>query len=146
VRPIHPGPVQLGLPRVQISATKTVQGWPKLWANFKALVGVFSQSVGPSLAVWANSVQLSVYDSDWPQPIPERIDAIRGCGGAGVRGSHRPLRKAKQGQGGVVVFELDIQRARDANCDGGISRDNVLVYSSAHRPLREAEQGPCDPR
>ena len=38
--------------------TKIVQGWPKLWANFTALdlMGVFSQSVGPSLAIWANPV------------------------------------------------------------------------------------------
>jgi hypothetical protein len=38
---------------------KIAQGWPKLWANFKALVGIFSQSVGPSLAIWANPVQFS---------------------------------------------------------------------------------------
>jgi hypothetical protein len=25
--------------------TKIVQGWPKLWANFRALMGIFSQSV-----------------------------------------------------------------------------------------------------
>jgi hypothetical protein len=34
--------------------TKIVQGWPKLWANFRALIGIFSQTVGPSLAFWAN--------------------------------------------------------------------------------------------
>ena len=39
--------------------TKIVQGWPKLWANFRALIGISSQSVGPSLAIWANSVQFS---------------------------------------------------------------------------------------
>jgi hypothetical protein len=37
--------------------TKIVQGWPKLWANFRALIGIFSQSVRPSLAIWANPVQ-----------------------------------------------------------------------------------------
>jgi hypothetical protein len=40
-------------------ATKIVQGWPKLWADFRALTGIFSQSVGPSLAIWANPVQFS---------------------------------------------------------------------------------------
>jgi hypothetical protein len=30
-----------------------------LWANFRALIGIFSQSVGPSLAIWANPVQFS---------------------------------------------------------------------------------------
>jgi hypothetical protein len=39
--------------------TEIVQGWPKLWANFRALVGIFSQSVGPSIAIWANPVQFS---------------------------------------------------------------------------------------
>jgi hypothetical protein len=40
--------------------TKIVQGWPKFWANFRAQIGKSSQSVGPSLAIWANPVQLSV--------------------------------------------------------------------------------------
>jgi hypothetical protein len=31
--------------------TKILQGWPKLWANFRAAVGIFSQSVVPSLAI-----------------------------------------------------------------------------------------------
>jgi hypothetical protein len=35
-------------------------GWPTLWANFRALIGIFSQSVGPSLAIWANPVQFSL--------------------------------------------------------------------------------------
>jgi hypothetical protein len=40
--------------------TKIVQGWPKLWANFRALINIFSQSVGPSLAIWANPVQFTL--------------------------------------------------------------------------------------
>ena len=43
------------------AGTKIVQGWPKLWANVRALIGIFSQSVGPSLAIWANPVQFSLY-------------------------------------------------------------------------------------
>jgi hypothetical protein len=35
-------------------------GWPKLWANFRALIGIFSQRVGPSPAIWANPVQCSL--------------------------------------------------------------------------------------
>ena len=42
-----------------VCRTKTVQGWPTLWANFKALIGISSQSVGPSLAIWAKPVQFS---------------------------------------------------------------------------------------
>jgi hypothetical protein len=30
-----------------------------MWANFRALIGIFNQSVGPSLATWANPVQVS---------------------------------------------------------------------------------------
>jgi hypothetical protein len=41
--------------------TKIVQGWPKLWANFRDSIGIFSQSVGPSLAIWANPVQFSLF-------------------------------------------------------------------------------------
>ena len=37
---------------------KNVQGWLKLWANF-TLIGIFSQSVGPSLAIWASPVRFS---------------------------------------------------------------------------------------
>jgi hypothetical protein len=40
--------------------TKIVQGWPKLWAKFKAPIGIYSQSVEPSLATWANPVQFSL--------------------------------------------------------------------------------------
>ena len=35
--------------------TKLVKCWPKLWANFRSLIGIFSQSV----AIWANPVQFS---------------------------------------------------------------------------------------
>ena len=45
--------------RAAHAVTKIVQGWPKSWANFEALIGIFSQSVGPSLAIWANPVQFS---------------------------------------------------------------------------------------
>jgi hypothetical protein len=37
--------------------TKNVQGWPKLWASFRDLIGILSQIVGPNLAIWANPVQ-----------------------------------------------------------------------------------------
>jgi hypothetical protein len=40
--------------------TKIVQGWPKLWAKFTDLIGIFSQSVGPNLAISANPVQFKV--------------------------------------------------------------------------------------
>ena len=40
-------------------SNEILKGWPKLWANFKALIGNFSKSVGPSLAIWANPVQFS---------------------------------------------------------------------------------------
>jgi hypothetical protein len=52
-----------------------------LWANFKALIGIFSQSVGPSLAIWANPVQFS---SKWPRAV----------WGAGRRARHRRQRRA----------------------------------------------------
>ena len=41
-------------------AMKIVQGWPKMRVNFKALIWIFSQSVGPSLAIWADPVQFSL--------------------------------------------------------------------------------------
>ena len=40
--------------------TKIVQGLPKLWANFRDLIGIFSQSVRPSRAIWTNRVQFSL--------------------------------------------------------------------------------------
>ena len=56
----------VGLPRLHVACarrgpvTEIVRGRPKLWANFRALTGIFSQSVhGPSLAIWANPVQFS---------------------------------------------------------------------------------------
>ena len=44
-------------------ATKLVQGWPKLWTNFRALIGIFGQSVGSSCAIGANPVQFSLLRS-----------------------------------------------------------------------------------
>jgi hypothetical protein len=41
------------------AVTKIVQGRPRLWANFTALIGMFCQSVGPGLVIWANPVQFS---------------------------------------------------------------------------------------
>ena len=41
----------------QTPSTETAQGWPKSRASFGALIGIFSRSVGPSLAIWANAVQ-----------------------------------------------------------------------------------------
>ena len=48
-------------PLTTTTCTKIVQGWPKLWANFRDLIGIFSQSVGPRLAIWANPVQFSFW-------------------------------------------------------------------------------------
>ena len=61
---------------LSLSATKIVQGWPKLWANFKALIGNFRQSVGPSLAIWANPVQFSFTH---PHPSAPGIHACSLC-------------------------------------------------------------------
>jgi hypothetical protein len=51
-------------PRATCPRTKIVQGWPRLWANFRALIGIFSQSIGPSLAIWVNPVQFLLRDRD----------------------------------------------------------------------------------
>jgi hypothetical protein len=40
-----------------MTQTKIIEDWPKLSANFRALIGVFSQTSGPSLPIWANPVQ-----------------------------------------------------------------------------------------
>jgi hypothetical protein len=43
-----------------VDKTKIVHArCPNFWANVKALIGIFRQSVGPSLAIWANLVQFS---------------------------------------------------------------------------------------
>jgi hypothetical protein len=47
------------VPAAGVRITRIVQDWPKLWANFKTLIWIFSQSVGPSLAIWANPVRFS---------------------------------------------------------------------------------------
>jgi hypothetical protein len=40
-------------------ATKIVQGWPKFWPSFRARKGIFGQSVGPSVAIWASLTPFS---------------------------------------------------------------------------------------
>jgi hypothetical protein len=48
------------------AATKVAQGWSKLWANFRALIGIFSQSIKfwPSLAIFGHPIyrQFSIAD------------------------------------------------------------------------------------
>jgi hypothetical protein len=56
---------------------KIVQGWPKLWANFKALIGIFSQNIGPSLAIWANPVHFSFPRSAHRRPAPRHAVGSR---------------------------------------------------------------------
>jgi hypothetical protein len=51
-----PRPTAARRPRL----TKIAQGWPKLWAYFRARIGIFSQSVGPSLTIWASPVHFSL--------------------------------------------------------------------------------------
>ena len=40
--------------------TKTAQGWPEFWANFKALIAISGQSAVPRLAIRADPVQFFV--------------------------------------------------------------------------------------
>ena len=65
---------------------KIAQGWPRLWANFRALTGIFSQSAGPSLASRANPVRSSSRScEDALASLSDSIDAVccprGGCGG-----------------------------------------------------------------
>ena len=59
------GPCTRRAPRLSLQcaapATKTAQGWPKLWANFRALIGIFGQRVGPSLAIRGKLRDSAVY-------------------------------------------------------------------------------------
>jgi len=48
----------VALPPQGIASAQIAQGRPKLWAHFRALIGIFGQSVGPSLAIWVNPVQV----------------------------------------------------------------------------------------
>ena len=57
--------------------TKVVQGWPKFWTNFRVLVGAFSQSVGPSLAIYATLTWASL-PTRW-----QRMPALRRVKGSG---------------------------------------------------------------
>jgi hypothetical protein len=69
----HPR-IRAGPPAAGRNRTKIVQGWSKLLANFKALIGIFSQSVGPSLAIWANPVQFSFSSPRRPRrSVPTRL-------------------------------------------------------------------------
>ena len=60
-------------------------GWPKLWANFRELIAIFSQSVGPSLAIWANHVQFSSGDFGDLRPARGEKDALVRAVRAGAR-------------------------------------------------------------
>jgi hypothetical protein len=46
--------------RLRPHLTKILQGWPTLWATFRALIEIFSQIFGPRLAIWTNPVPFSL--------------------------------------------------------------------------------------
>ena len=63
--------------------TQIDQGWPKSRAKFSTLIGIISQKPGPSLALWANPVKLTLQTSvtvcrKWSLTLFER--ASRSCG------------------------------------------------------------------
>jgi hypothetical protein len=80
--PPGPGPAPAPPPAPRRAPqTKIIQGWPKFWGNFKALIGIFSQIVGPSLAIWANPVQFS-FQAALPAALAGPCRALPGGGGA----------------------------------------------------------------
>jgi hypothetical protein len=59
-RPLEPRRGSRGL-EVAGLWMKVVQGRPELRASVKTLMEIFSESVGPSLAIWTNPVQFSLW-------------------------------------------------------------------------------------
>ena len=59
--------------------TKIARGWRKLWANIRALIGILSHGVGPSLAIWANLVQFS-FQPESAAARTGRLDALPDVG------------------------------------------------------------------
>jgi hypothetical protein len=81
-----------------VPGTKIVQGWPKLWTNFRALIGIFSQSVGPSLTIWASPAQFSLQ----VEPV-EGDPRIYGCL---TRYRSNPLKATRSARGLYVIGVL----------------------------------------
>ena len=71
-----------------VDETKIVQGGPKFWANFRDLIGILSQSVGPSLATGANPVQFSF---DCPALPVGQINGTAAVDASIVAFDQRPL-------------------------------------------------------
>ena len=47
------------------------QLWPKFWARFILLIGIFSQNVGPTCIIWANPVNFALMSArSAPQSLP----------------------------------------------------------------------------
>jgi hypothetical protein len=63
-----------------------------LWANFMALIGIFSQSVGPSFGIWANPVHFSLSGEEEGGEL--RNPTAAPCGG------HPPLFLTSEPPGG----------------------------------------------
>jgi hypothetical protein len=56
----HPKGAAEYLAAFRLHLTKIVHGWPKLWAKFRDIIGIFSQNARPSLTIWVNPVQFSL--------------------------------------------------------------------------------------
>ena len=68
--------------------------WPKLWANFSALIlGIFSQSFGASLAIWANPPRFRS-PPPWglTQDPPGPARCVTRTGGTDQTAGRRPTR------------------------------------------------------
>jgi hypothetical protein len=48
--------------------TKMVQGWRKLWVNFRYLIGIFSQNAGSTCEFWVNPVDFTL--DNWAERSP----------------------------------------------------------------------------
>ena len=68
------------------------QGWPRFWHSCKTLIEISSQTAGPAGKFW---------------PSPVRVYAPRG---------------RRRGFLWGLLLMLFIQRGREANCEGGLSR------------------------
>jgi hypothetical protein len=68
--------LELAQSLVQPCGNENCAGLGQITANFRALTGIFSQSVGPSLGIWANPVRFScAHCADLLEPGLARVDA-----------------------------------------------------------------------
>jgi hypothetical protein len=116
-----------------------------VWANFRALIGIFSQRVGPSLAIWATLCSFR-----WRWPLSARPAARQGQVQVEAPGDWPPAAAVKSFMHRPVYIPLAIlcstytgARENDFTAGGGRTRQVIIGHDEEGNETRSNNDSVC---